>query len=418
MKIRQLSIFEFDNFATNHPLGSYHQTSSYALFQSEQGKDYDLLGLINEKNEIIAASLIIIKKLNIFFSYGYAPKGFLMNYYDERIVKEFSTLLKKHYYNKNVAFIKINPEIEIGQIDFKNKSITYNRNKNIISTLKKYDYIKLNTNKLFETKLPNYNSIVLLKNYDFKKLAKNTRNKIHKSKDRGIYLEKGKRDDIKILYEFFKLKKDRPLSYYINYYNAFSKKDAIDIFLLKIDFENCLITLREKYEKELELNNKLNEKVLRNATPENLKRKMASDKNLNNYNQNIAIATRNLAEHKELIIGGCITIKYKNRINILISSYDKKFKHYSPNYYLHYALLEQYKEDYDFIDLNGITGDFSNENPYKGLNEFKQGFNPLSFEYIGEFDFIINPGLYKSMEENGILAKEFNKKQKNINPKD
>ena len=69
MKIRQLSIFEFDNFATNHPLGSYQQTSSYALFQSEQGKDYDLLGLINEKNEIIAASLIIIKKLNIFFSY-------------------------------------------------------------------------------------------------------------------------------------------------------------------------------------------------------------------------------------------------------------------------------------------------------------------------------------------------------------
>ena len=121
MKIRQLSIFEFDNFALNHPLSSYHQTSSYALFQSEQGKDYDLIGLVNEKNEIIAASLIIIKKINLFFSYGYAPKGFLMNYYDEAIVKEFTTKLKKYYYKKNMAFIKINPEIEIGQIDLKNK---------------------------------------------------------------------------------------------------------------------------------------------------------------------------------------------------------------------------------------------------------------------------------------------------------
>ena len=66
--------------------------------------------------------------------------------------------------------------------------------------------------------------------------------------------------------------------------------------------------------------------------------------------------------------------------------------------------------------MNGITGNFSENNPYKGLNDFKKGFNPYSFEYIGEFDFIINPGLYKSMEENGILAKEFNKKQKlNIN---
>jgi lipid II:glycine glycyltransferase (peptidoglycan interpeptide bridge formation enzyme) len=98
----------------------------------------------------------------------------------------------------------------------------------------------------------------------------------------------------------------------------------------------------------------------------------------------------------------------------MISSYNKQFKQYSPNYYLHHAIIEYYKNDYDFIDLNGITGDFSKDNPYKGLNEFKQGFNPLSFEYIGEYDFIINPGLYKSMEENGILAKEFNKKQKNI----
>ena len=416
MKIRQLSIFEFDKYALSHPLSSYYQTSSYALFQSEQGNDYDLIGLVNEKNEIVAASLIVIKKINIFFSYGYAPRGFLMNYYDEAMIKEFTTKLKKHYYNKNVAFIKVNPEIEIGQIDFKKQSITYNRNRNIISTLKKYDFKKLSGNKLFETKLPNYNAITLLKEYNFKNLPKNARNKIHKGENSGIFIEKGKRDDIRTLYELFKLKKDRPLSYYINYYNAFSKKDDIDIFLLKIDFEKCLINLRGKYEKELELNNKLNDKVLSNNTPDVLRRKMTSDKNLNDYNQNIAIATQNLAAHKELIIGGAITIKHKNRINIMISSYNKQFKQYSPNYYLHHAIIEYYKNDYDFIDLNGITGDFSKDNPYKGLNEFKQGFNPLSFEYIGEYDFIINPGLYRSMEENGILAKEFNKKtKKNIN---
>ena len=416
MKIRQLSIFEFDKYALTHPLSSYYQTSNYALFQSEQGNDYDLIGLFNDKNEIVAASLIIIKKINIFFSYGYAPRGFLMNYYDEAIVKEFTTKLKKHYHSKNVAFIKVNPEIEIGQIDFKKQSITYNRNRNIINTLKKFDFKRLNSNKLFETKLPNYNSITLLKEYNFNNLPKNVRNKIHKGENSGIFIEKGKRDDIKTLYELFKFKKDRPLSYYINYYNAFSKNDNIDIFLLKIDFEKCLINLREKYEKELELNNKLNDKVLSNNTPDVLRKKMTSDKNLNDYNQNIAAATQNLAAHKELIIGGAITIKHKNRINIMISSYNKQFKHYSPNYYLHHAIIEYYKNDYDFIDLNGITGDFSKENPYKGLNEFKQGFNPLSFEYIGEYDFIINPGLYKSMEENGILAKEFNKKtKKNIN---
>ena len=67
------------------------------------------------------------------------------------------------------------------------------------------------------------------------------------------------------------------------------------------------------------------------------------------------------------------------------------------------------------MDLNGITGDFTKENPYKGLDEFKMGFKPMAFENIGEYDYIINDGLYKSMEQSGQLAKEFKRKEKSIN---
>ena len=94
--------------------------------------------------------------------------------------------------------------------------------------------------------------------------------------------------------------------------------------------------------------------------------------------------------------------------------YDKNYKKFCPNYFLHYKLIEYYKNDFDYMDLNGITGDFTNTNPYKGLDEFKLGFNPLTFEYIGEYDFIINEGLYKSMEQSGQLAKEFKRKEKSI----
>ena len=152
-----------------------------------------------------------------------------------------------------------------------------------------------------------------------------------------------------------------------------------------------------------------------NPSKDNLKRKLESDTVLNTIKDNIALATNGLAKNKEQYIAGAITIKYKNRIYILISGYDKEFKMFSPNYFLHYKLIEYYKNDYDFIDLNGITGDFTPENPYKGLDEFKLGFNPYAFEYIGEFDFIINDALYKAMEQNGQLAKEFNKKEKSTN---
>ena len=412
MKLRELSIFEFDNFAKNHPLGSYHQTSNYALNMSENNYDYDLLGLIDDNNEIVAASLILYRKIGLFYRYGYAPKGFLIDYYNPSIVKEFTTLLKKYYYKKNFAFIKINPEISIGQVDLKTKQIKYNENKIIESTLEGLNFKKLKGNKLFEAKIPKYNAILILKNCNLRTVDKRTRNKIRKSTKKGLTLEKGNRESIDILYKFIKNKKDYPITHYYNYYNAFSKNDSIDIFLVKIDFEESLLNIREQYEAESIHNNNLVEKLMKKNTPELLIRKMESDKNLQSLSDEIAYTTRCLANKKEDYIAGAITIKYKNRVNILISGYEKRYSRYNPNYFLHYEMIKYYKKDYDFMDLNGITGDFTDSNPYKGLNEFKFGFNPVAFENIGEFDYMVNESLYKNLDSNGALQKEFQRKEK------
>lgn len=415
MKLKNLSIFEFDDYARNHPLGSYHQTSSYALYASEAGYDYELLGFVDDNNTIHAATLILSKKLGLFYRYGYAPKGFLIDYNNPTLLKEFINALKKRYYNKNFAFIKINPEISIGSIDYKNKVISYNNNRRIESVLLDLGCRKLEGYKRFETKIPRYNAIQVLKNTSFKTLNKNVRNKINKGLKRGMSLVKGTREDIETLYQFIKNKKDYPISHYMNYYNAFSKKDEIDIFLVKMDFEECLIAIRKQYEKEVIKNQAITEKTLKNPTNSNLKKKLVSDNLLNTLNENIAIATRNLAESQEKYIAGAITIKYKNRVYILISGFDQHYKQFCPNYFLHYSLIKYYQRDFDFMDLNGITGDFSNTNPYKGLDSFKEGFNPLAFEYIGEFDVIINEGLYKTLDQKGQLAKEFQRKEKIVN---
>ena len=414
MKLKNLSIFEFDEYAKNHPLGSYHQSSSYALLMSEQGYEYDLLGFVDDNDNIKAASLILYKKLGMFNRYGYAPKGFLIDYYDIDLLKEFTKALKKYYYKKNFAFIKINPEISIGTVDYKHKLVTYNKNQLIDSTLRGLNCRKLEGNIRFETKLPKYNAVQILKNTNLRTVSKNTRNKVNKGIKNGLSLVKGKRDDLDILFKFIKNKKDYPIYHYYNYYNAFSKNKDIDIFLVKINYEECLINLREKFEKENAKNALLIEKVMKNPSNENLKRKLDSDVVLNTYKDSIAIATRHLANNKEEYIAGAITIKFKNRVNILISGYDIQYKRFCPNYFLHYKLIEYYRNDFDFMDLNGITGDFTDTNPYKGLDEFKLGFNPLTFEYIGEYDFIINDGLYKSMEQSGQLAKEFKRKEKSI----
>jgi len=115
-----------------------------------------------------------------------------------------------------------------------------------------------------------------------------------------------------------------------------------------------------------------------------------------------------LYQLKETFIAGALVAKYNNRVNIIVSGIDTNYKQFNANYFLHYKILEYYKKEFKFVDLNGITGDFSKSNPYKGLNDFKLGFNPNAYEFIGEFDFIINEKAYYSLYKKNLLAKEFN----------
>ena len=86
--------------------------------------------------------------------------------------------------------------------------------------------------------------------------------------------------------------------------------------------------------------------------------------------------------------------------SIIFSAYDKNYKRFAPNYFLHYSIIKYYQDKFDYLDLNGVVGNFEVENPYSGLNRFKLGFNPRIYEFIGEFDLIIEPKRYKNRKIN------------------
>lgn len=396
-QLKELTIFEFDQYAEKHPLRSMYQTSTYAMYLVEQGYEYELLGLVDDNQKIYAASLIAIKKFSFLSKYAYAPRGFLIDYYDQNLLTTFCKLLSKRYFKKNIAYIKINPEIAIAKIN--DKKITLTQNKQLEESLKYNGFIKVEEDKSFTNILPKYNAILRLKDFAKKNLVKPTRNKINKSLRNGLSIELQDLSGIKTLYNIIKTKEKKPINDYYNLYNAFSKNNNIDIFLVKINFEEALINEKKKYEKELIRNQKLNDKLMTNNNEANLKNKMASDAVLIQSEENIMKYTQYLSKQHDEYIAGAITIKYQDRVYIVSSGYYKKYKNICPNYYLYYTIMEYYHKDYNFIDLNGITNNFEKDNKYYGLNEFKLGFKPEAFEYIGEYDYIINEGLYEYIQK-------------------
>ena len=407
MYIKELSLMEFSEYSKDNIIGNYYQSINYAMLKAEEGYEYEFIGLV-DNTDIIAASLILYKKIGNTF-YGYSPRGFLIDYSNPVILEKFTNLIKDYYKKKNFTFIKINPEIAIGKLNKKTLNFEYNENYNVINNLNRCGYKKLKSNLYFESLLPRINAIVNLQELDVNNFTKNTRNKIKKAIRKGLTLEKAGQDKIPILTNFLKGNLSKDLYYYNDLYNVFNKSDDVDFFLVKVDYKKYLINSQHYYNNELNNNIYLNNKMVDKNNSSVINAKMQSDKALLAYKNDIAEASKYLNTNIETYVAGAIVIKYNNRITIQFSGFDRELKRYSANYFLYFAILAYYQQDFKYADLNGITADFDKNSPYHGLNRFKMGFNPDIYEYIGEFDLVINENTYNHLLKNGSLAKEFNK---------
>lgn len=413
MHIRELTTNEFNEYQKKHPLSNYHQTINYALLMSENGYDYDLIGYVDDYDNVIAASLILLKPIGIKCFYGYAPRGFLIDYENTTLLSNFTNELKKYYYERNVIFIKVNPNIIVNEIDKKFNKIPTEYSY-ITNNLINNEYKKLKDNLYFEAMLPRFEAIINLHESNSKDFDKNTKNKIKKGIRKGLNFEKADKEKINIFYNLIKNKKDTKEFFWNDYYTAFDKDMNIDLFLVSIDYKAFLENSHYLYNEELELNNKFNEKLIKNNSKKAINAKMNSDKNLLAYKNDIMEATKGVSDNNKVYIAGALVVRHNDTASIIMSGYDKTYKRFAPNYFLHYSLINYYKDSFNYLNLNGIVGNFLEDNPYSGLNRFKLGFNPHIYEYIGEYDLVIEPKSYQILLNNGILSKEFNKKDNKI----
>ena len=289
------------------------------------------------------------------------------------------------------------------------KNVNVN-NAKIVDTLQNLGYLKLKDNLYFESILPRFTPVINLQSYDIKKIDKNARHRIQKNTKKGINFIIGDETNFSVFYEFIKSKRNKPMNYFEDYYNIYKNSNMMDLLLIEIDNNEYLRTIKEEYEKESEVNSNTNYEFQKKPNNKALfNKKMISDKKLNDLNIEIGLITAKLQRNilKETI-AGALVIKFHNRVYLLINGFDKNFKRLSPNYLMYGKMIEKYKNDgYKFFDLNGITGDFSDKNPYKGLNDFKLQFKPRVYEYIGEFDLVINKTIYQLLLSSNKLSKEF-----------
>lgn len=91
---------------------SFMQTSYFGEINKSKGLNYFLVGLEN-KDDLVAGAMILEKKLIGKFNYLYIPRGFVIDFKNEKIMNEFVKNLKIFGKKRKAIFISIDPEVII-----------------------------------------------------------------------------------------------------------------------------------------------------------------------------------------------------------------------------------------------------------------------------------------------------------------
>ena len=398
MRIVELQPEEFNTFIEKFPYKNFYQTTEYGLLMGRHQFNEYYLGLQDEADNIVAATLILVNKVFIGYKWGYCPRGFLIDYSNEELVKTFTEELKNYLIKRNFMFVKIDPIIIYKSHNNKGEITPEIDNEKIFNNLISLGYEHTGFNLNFENLKPRWNAVAYFNPEDqiFYKFSKEKRNKIRKAEKLGVEILKGNPEDIRAFYEFVEKKHSRKLNYYLDMYEIFGMKDMFELYFANINTSKFVEKSKYYYEQEELRNNNINQELEENINSNNanniIKRKMHSDMLLNNYKQNIINATNLFKEYPSgKLIGSCAVVKYNREIFFLITGYNKDYKNYCPIHYMLYQIMEKYhKEGYNKFHLNGISGDFSKTAPLHGLTNFKLGFGTHIEEYVGEFNLVIN----------------------------
>ena len=399
-KLKELTNDEFSDFSYNFKNSCVYQTTEYALVMNNQNYDSVLLGLVDSNNTIKAASLILIGN-NQKFKFAYAPRGFLIDYSNEELVKLFTLEVKKFLNKNNVVTLKINPPIfKTIHYIYQNKIFKNNYYDHTLKFLTSLGYKHLGYNSYFEGIRPRFEAVINLEldeNIMFESLKRSLKTKIRNATKTGIEVIKGDENTLDILYDQIKIKYPRNFKYLKDCYKFFSTNDSIDFYYTKLDTVKYLReTNKILEEKKLEVA-KINAKIQNiNSANKNINKKMNIDLDVYKYDKQLVNATNMLKNYPDgLITSSALVSKYKDEVTLLIDGHDKKYTNLNSKHLLIWELCKKYKkEGYKKFNLGGIANINLNENSYKGLNDFKLSFNSYVIEYMGDLEIITNPSLY------------------------
>ncbi|KIX91104.1 aminoacyltransferase [Staphylococcus microti] len=398
MKLMNITDQAHDAFVKAHPNGDLLQLTQWGETKKLTGW-YTKRIAVGENGEIHGVAQLLFKKIpRTPYTLCYASRGFVVDYSDQRAVKTLLVEAIKVAKQEKAYTIKIDPDVEVEQgmtVVQDLKSLGF-RHKGFKDGLSK-DYIQ-----------PRMTMITPIDKSDealIKSFNTNHRSKVRAAMKRGTTVERVGREYLGIFADLMKETGERDgfltrdVSYFETIYDALHPDGDAELFLVKLDPTHVLEVLRaDKAQLKAE------EAALLEKNQENKKvRNKLKDVQLQLPKKQQAITEMEELEQKHpdgVYLSGALLMFCGKKAYYLYGASSNQYRKFLPNHHMQIEMMKYAREKgattYDF---GGTDNAPDKDSAHFGLWEFKRMWGTYLSEKIGEFDYVLNPILYRLIEQ-------------------
>lgn len=391
---KDIDIDIFDEYVENSSIGSIMQESKWAKVK-DNWSSYRV-GVLDD-DKLVASGLVLVRDLILGYKLYYLPRGPILDYEDEELLKFFFDNLKKMAKQDKAIMIKIDPLV-IHDVRKPGEEIISFED-DITTILKSLGFKHHGYNlDMYKASQPRTQAIVYFDNDEpiKKKLNYYLKNAIK----RNVEIVRKKVDGAELFGELENKTAERKN---ISLRNTEYFKKLMEIYGEDANLSFQTVKIIPSLEKATSLKEELLNKI--NDPKVTDKKKFEYNEQLNSVQKEIDELNIYKDKYGEQIwISGALIIKSKNFSELMYAGMDQEFKAYRSNSSFFDALNFAKENNCIKCNLGGVEGKLDDS-----LTMFKDLYSPIFESYIGEFDLPVNKLMYQAFETLLPLAKKIRK---------
>lgn len=399
---------EHDTFVTQHPYCNLLQSSKWANIKNNW--DHAIVGVKDEQKNLVASCLVLIKPLPLGFTMFYTPRGPILDFKNEKLVRFFFDGLKKFAKKHHCLFIKLDPGFLKNSYHLEEKTDEcLADSKQMMDNLTKCGCIHLGfSNDMSSTIQPRFHANMLKEGYSEDHFAKRCKKMLKIAEKKKVQIHtygKEKIEDFtKVMMATTERKNIslRDQEYFARLLDTYQD----DAFLVLAS-----LNLKEIYE-ETQARYQQNRIDLENCKENQAKKRFTLQELHDSLTRELSELQEFLkTDGDEVVIAGTLSVVYGPTSEILYAGMDERYKRYMAPYITWKKTFEAcFDKGCTSSNMGGIEGTLDG-----GLTQFKSNFDPIIQEYVGEFELPVNKFLYHLAHQAFILRKKLLSKKQTKN---